>query len=576
MSSPDVLSELLVAQLLEEDMRTFADAREAERLQMTQVLADSSRASGRIPKKFNIKDTMSDGDVALQLMAEEARLSGDAALAQALQHSVDSSVTAGQQEAQRLAAAEKKLMLDAEFARRLQEADESGDIDPDAPNMQSAESVLGQAAIERIFAGDLNDKGKSKVQWNRNGKRSQNLDETDSFWKRVKAEDEDVKCNSIYRSASSPSLIPYGAKSMRIADQPQHVGFVWKLSKQPTLQLQLLSPQTPHPSFRLACTCHALNLTQGDGSGNPSMVVFPLRCPECSLSEWADGIPDDVAARVLSEKNMTTWHHQKLLDSLPRHYCPNPRCSALVQLHDDPDEPQAQCPACSTLMCVPCRVVWHQDLSCEEYQALPLDERSPEDQQALQLMKAQNWRRCPKCAFIVELSVGCNHITCRCRTEFCFKCGSLWDKKGQKCTRNPSCELWDEEMLLEERERRREREAQGRQAFRLPQAPPPYVAHAPVVQFGARAPTFDWMHDPDILSTRHWFTSQMIQDLICKYCDVRLNSLADLQYHLSHTRRHAVFACCGRFFKAEADFDRHVVAEPRRFGLHLHQARRNA
>lgn len=46
---------------------------------------------------------------------------------------------------------------------------------------------------------------------------------------------------------------------------------------------------------------------EGDGSGNPSMVVFPLRCPECSLSEWADGIPDDVAARVLSEKNMTTW-----------------------------------------------------------------------------------------------------------------------------------------------------------------------------------------------------------------------------------------------------------------------------
>lgn len=53
-------------------------------------------------------------------------------------------------------------------------------------------------------------------------------------------------------------------------------------------------------------------------------------------------------------------------------------------------------------------------------------------------------------------------------------------------------------MLLEERERRREREAQGRQAFRLPQAPPPYVAHAPVVQFGARAPTFDWMHDPGV------------------------------------------------------------------------------
>lgn len=25
--------------------------------------------------------------------------------------------------------------------------------------------------------------------------------------------------------------------------------------------------------------------------------------------------------------------------------------------------------------------------------------------------------------YIVELVVGCNHITCRCKTEFCFKCG---------------------------------------------------------------------------------------------------------------------------------------------------------
>ncbi|CAL1708948.1 unnamed protein product [Somion occarium] len=424
MSSPDVLSELLVAQLLEEDMRTFADAREAERLQMTQVLADSSRASGRIPKKFNIKDTMSDGDVALQLMAEEARLSGDAALAQALQHSVDSSVTAGQQEAQRLAAAEKKLMLDAEFARRLQEADESGDIDPDAPNMQSAESVLGQAAIERIFAGDLNDKGKSKVQWNRNGKRSQNLDETDSFWKRVKAEDEDVKFDADSRPTPTCGIC---METFKATHSPIAAAQSANSSSKLPFGLYLPCPKS-HPYCAGCLQSYIMTKLdpEGDGSGNPSMVVFPLRCPECSLSEWADGIPDDVAARVLSEKNMTTWHHQKLLDSLPRHYCPNPRCSALVQLHDDPDEPQAQCPACSTLMCVPCRVVWHQDLSCEEYQALPLDERSPEDQQALQLMKAQNWRRCPKCAFIVELSVGCNHITCRCRTEFCFKCGCMF------------------------------------------------------------------------------------------------------------------------------------------------------
>lgn len=55
-------------------------------------------------------------------------------------------------------------------------------------------------------------------------------------------------------------------------------------------------------------------------------------------------------------------HHQKLLDSLPRHYCPNPRCSALVQLDEDSENPQAVCPSCQSVICVPCRVVWHESM----------------------------------------------------------------------------------------------------------------------------------------------------------------------------------------------------------------------
>lgn len=127
MASADALSELLIAQLLEEDMRMLTDAREAERIQLTQVIADSSRASGRIPKKANLQSVQSDEDVALQLFVEEARLNRDAALAQALQQSADSSAIAGQQLAQKLAAAEKKLLLDAEFARRLQERNDDDD-----------------------------------------------------------------------------------------------------------------------------------------------------------------------------------------------------------------------------------------------------------------------------------------------------------------------------------------------------------------------------------------------------------------------------------------------------------------
>jgi hypothetical protein len=36
------------------------------------------------------------------------------------------------------------------------------------------------------------------------------------------------------------------------------------------------------------------------------------------------------------------------------------------------------------------------ELTCEQYQALPLDERAPEDIAFTELAKKQKWKRCPK------------------------------------------------------------------------------------------------------------------------------------------------------------------------------------
>lgn len=82
---------------------------------------------------------------------------------------------------------------------------------------------------------------------------------------------------------------------------------------------------------------------------------------------------------------------------------------------------------------------------------------------------------------------------------------ALWDVRRKRCIRNPACDLWDEEMLLEERERERERR-QGRVAAAVrpvarmfaphEELPPPYEAPpVPPVRRAARG-TFDWMDDP--------------------------------------------------------------------------------
>ncbi|KAI0336752.1 hypothetical protein GY45DRAFT_1315385 [Cubamyces sp. BRFM 1775] len=584
----DVLTELLIARMLEDDMKQLEDAKAAEQLQLSEALRTSALVAGHFPKKVQPAPLgQNDQDMALEILSAEIAASKDALFAQALQHAEDRDLVASQHYAQRLAAAEKKNALDAEFARRLQQAFEDGEEDIE---MADAESMLGRHVIEDIMAADLNMKGKGKmIVKSAKGKGKAEMQPPPPYSENIHQEEE----------VSQPAYPICGICMEPFQATYSPVAAARSANSSSRLQFGTHLPCPMSHSYCISCLNGYINSKlDPEGTGVPSQnsVIFPIRCPECPVAAWPEGIPDEIAEKVLSEKGMVLWHGQKLLDSLPRHYCPNPHCSALVQLDEDSEDPQAICPSCNTVICVPCRVVWHNDLTCEEYQALPLDDRSPEDQKALQLIKAENWRRCPSCAFIVELTHGCNHITCRCKTEFCFKCGSLWDVRNRRCSREPSCDLWDEEMLLEQREREREQAAQIRQGqlglvervgmgiARLAAAvppPPPYVprlvAHMPPFHANAdRDVDLSWMDDPDILCTRHYFTAQMIKTLTCQYCDTQLNSLADLRYHLNHVRRHAVYACCGRFFKREEDLERHLDSQFTRFGGHVHRIKRNS
>lgn len=122
-------------------MKALLSYQEAEKLQLSQAMQDSSGSTTDRSFQKSARPATPDGEVALRLMMEDARLSGDALFAQASQHSEDSNATMSLQYAQKLAAEEKKLAIDAEFARRLQEADEDDDNPDgaDAEHMKSAE-----------------------------------------------------------------------------------------------------------------------------------------------------------------------------------------------------------------------------------------------------------------------------------------------------------------------------------------------------------------------------------------------------------------------------------------------------
>jgi hypothetical protein len=132
--SNDILSDLLIAQLVENDLNLWVATVEAERLQLEEILTSSTPDTMGHNTEITCppqSQPVDDGDVALAIYAADARLTSDAAYVESLQLSEEASFVASRQYAQTVAAAERKLLLDTEFAKKLQEAENAGTAKPD-------------------------------------------------------------------------------------------------------------------------------------------------------------------------------------------------------------------------------------------------------------------------------------------------------------------------------------------------------------------------------------------------------------------------------------------------------------
>ena len=120
-----------------------------------------------------------------------------------------------------------------------------------------------------------------------------------------------------------------------------------------------------------------------------------------------------------------------------RVYCPKLTCSKFLG-SSNALRRSTDCPTCQISVCTHCRKRAHPlRLLCEQ----------EDETGALQGLLEQNrWQRCPNCRAVVELNQGCYHITCRCRSQFCYLCSAPW----KTC----DCTQWEERMLVVEAERR--------------------------------------------------------------------------------------------------------------------------
>ncbi|KAG6332880.1 hypothetical protein ID866_6215 [Astraeus odoratus] len=122
--------------------------------------------------------------------------------------------------------------------------------------------------------------------------------------------------------------------------------------------------------------------------------------------------------------------------TLNRVYCAQQTCSRFLgPLTEGPFGPATyDCPApgCTTRTCARCRGRYDGWLHiCRQDQGA---------EHVLNMGRTEGWARCPGCSQMIELNMGCYHMTCRCRTEFCYMCRARW----KTCR----CPQWDERRLL--------------------------------------------------------------------------------------------------------------------------------
>ncbi|XP_019153411.1 PREDICTED: probable E3 ubiquitin-protein ligase RNF217 isoform X2 [Ipomoea nil] len=117
-------------------------------------------------------------------------------------------------------------------------------------------------------------------------------------------------------------------------------------------------------------------------------------------------------------------------------YCPFRDCSSMLVNDTGEDMGKSTCPLCKRSFCAACQVPWHPEFTCKEFKKLNTQKKK-EDAMVMTLAKKKHWQKCPKCKMLVEKSEGCIHMTCRCKHQFCYRCGEKWSSTHGACQFHP-------------------------------------------------------------------------------------------------------------------------------------------
>lgn len=122
-------------------------------------------------------------------------------------------------------------------------------------------------------------------------------------------------------------------------------------------------------------------------------------------------------------------------NNMDTQWCPTPGCQAVFAF--DEALTNYKCPTCKKHYCLRCKCEMHTGLNCEEYRSMA--HLNEDDKKFMILVKGAKYKQCPNCKFWVEKNEGCDHMTCRCKYEFCYVCGGKYGRC--KCTGHQEVEM---------------------------------------------------------------------------------------------------------------------------------------
>ncbi|KAF8137116.1 hypothetical protein EV363DRAFT_1316693 [Boletus edulis] len=152
-------------------------------------------------------------------------------------------------------------------------------------------------------------------------------------------------------------------------------------------------------------------------------TLFPPRC-------CRQNIPITQVQPHFSPELVTIFQQKRVeFSTLKRVYCSSPTCSRFLGPHSDGISKVYTCPGCARQTCAKCRGKHSFSWMLAWMHACRPDASTS---RVLEVGRTAGWARCPGCSHMIERRQGCNHMTCRCHTEFCYHCGVRW--KACTCT----------------------------------------------------------------------------------------------------------------------------------------------